>query len=84
MAQGGSGCISVTANVAPSLCAKLHNNWIEKNYDEVFKINLKLAKIHHSLFIESSPGPVKYGAELLGLCSSETRLPLVPIQNTTI
>ena len=45
--------------------------------------NLKLAKIHHALFLESSPGPVKFAAELLNLCSSETRLPLVPIKEST-
>ena len=83
LAQGGHGCISVTANIAPKLCAELHNNWMKKNYNEVFKINLKLAKIHHAIFIESSPGPVKYAAELLGLCSSETRLPLTSIKNST-
>jgi 4-hydroxy-tetrahydrodipicolinate synthase len=83
LAQGGHGCISVTANIAPKLCAELHNNWMKKNYDEVFNINLKLAKIHHAIFIESSPGPVKYAAELLGLCSSETRLPLTSIKNST-
>ena len=46
-------------------------------------INLKLAKIHHALFVESSPGPVKYAAELLNICSGETRLPLAPIKNST-
>jgi Dihydrodipicolinate synthase/N-acetylneuraminate lyase len=83
LAQGGHGCISVTANIAPKLCADMHNNWINKNYDEVFNINLKLAKIYHAIFIESSPGPVKFAAELLGLCSSETRLPLAPIKDST-
>ena len=47
------------------------------------EINLKLAKLHDALFIESSPGPVKYAAELLNLCSSETRMPLVEIQEST-
>ena len=83
LAQGGQGCISVTANIAPKLCAKLHNNWREKKFEEAFAINLKLAKIHHVLFIESSPGPVKYAANLIGLCSSETRLPLAPIKDST-
>ena len=83
LAQGGHGCISVTANIAPKLCADMHNNWMNKNYDEVFKINLKLARIHHAIFIESSPGPVKYAAELLGLCSSETRLPITSIHDST-
>ena len=83
LAQGGQGCISVTANIAPKLCAKLHNNWREKKFEEAFTINLKLAKIHHVLFIESSPGPVKYAAQLLNLCSAETRLPLSPIKDQT-
>ena len=55
----------------------------DKLIDEVLQINLKLAKIHHALFVEPSPGPVKYAAELLNLCSSETRLPLVPIKEST-
>ena len=83
LSQGGQGCISVTANIAPKLCAKLHNDWREWKFEQVFSINLKLAKIHHALFVESSPGPVKYAAHLLGLCSSETRLPLVPINDST-
>jgi len=83
LSQGGHGCISVTANVAPKLCSEMHNNWMQKKYDEVFKINSKLAKLHHALFVESSPVPVKYAAELLGLCSSNTRLPLTSINNLT-
>ena len=83
LAQGGHGCISVTANIAPKLCSDLQNFWLDRNIDKVKEINLKLATLHNSLFIESSPGPVKYAAELLGLCSSETRLPLSPISNDT-
>ena len=81
--QGGNGCISVTANIAPKLCSELHNHWKNKEIDKALQINLKLAKIHHALFIESSPGPVKYAAELLNLCNAETRLPLAPIKDTT-
>ena len=83
LAQGGNGCISVTANIAPKLCSDLHNHWRDKKIDVVLQINLKLAKIHHALFVESSPGPVKFAAELLNLCSSETRLPLAPIKEST-
>ena len=54
-----------------------------ENIEKAQIINLKLAKLHNALFIESSPGPVKYAAELLGLCSAKTRLPLVPIQEST-
>ena len=83
LSQGGHGCISVTANVAPKLCSEMHNNWMQRQYDEVFKINLKLAKLHHALFVETSPGPVKYAAELLGMCLSDTRLPLTSINDST-
>ena len=55
----------------------------EDTGNKVKSINLKLAKLHDSLFVESSPGPVKYAAELLGLCSGETRLPLAPITEET-
>ena len=83
LAQGGHGCISVTANVAPKLCSDLHLAWNDRNINKAQEINLKLASLHNSLFIESSPGPVKYAAELLNLCSSETRMPLVEIQEST-
>jgi len=83
LAQGGHGCISVTANIAPKLCSKMHNFWRNNEIDNALKINLKLAKIHHALFIETSPGPVKFAAELLDLCSSDTRLPLSPIKEST-
>jgi len=83
LAQGGQGCISVTANIAPKLCSDMQNLWREKKINLAQDINIKLSKIHHVLFIESSPGPVKYAAELLNLCSAETRLPLVPIKDST-
>ena len=83
LSQGGVGCISVTANVVPRFCADLHNAWIDHDIKKSQEINLKLAKLHDALFIESSPGPVKYAAELLNLCSSETRMPLVEIQDST-
>ena len=83
LAQGGHGCISVTANVAPRLCSDLHQAWREKNIQKAQEINLKLANLHNTLFLESSPGPVKFAASLLGLCNSETRLPLVEINEAT-
>tara|TARA_B100001540_G_C15735612_1_gene609731 strand:- start:425 stop:1297 length:873 start_codon:yes stop_codon:yes gene_type:complete len=83
LSQGGHGCISVTANVAPKLCSELQDSWMSKDVDKAMEINLKLAKLHQALFIESSPGPVKYAAELLNLCNSETRMPLVEIQDNT-
>ena len=83
LAQGGDGCISVTANIAPKLCSDMQNYWKNKKIDEAIKINLKMAKLHQALFSETSPGPVKYAAELLNICSAETRLPLAPIKEST-
>ena len=83
LAQGGHGCISVTANVAPKLCSEMHIAWQESNILKAQEINLKLSSLHNSLFIESSPGPVKYAASLLGLCNENTRLPLSQINDDT-
>ena len=83
LAQGGHGCISVTANVAPKLCSEMHLAWREKNISKAQEINLKLSLLHNALFIESSPGPVKYAASLLGLCNEDIRLPLSRIKNDT-
>ncbi len=83
LAQGGHGCISVTANIAPKLCSEMQSYWRSGDVNKAQECNLKLAKLHHSLFIESSPGPVKYAASLLGLCSPETRLPLSEINDST-
>ena len=83
LAQGGSGCISVTANVAPKLCSEMHSAWQKGNIIKSQEINLKLSSLHEALFIESSPGPVKYAASLLGLCDKKTRLPLSEIKDDT-
>ena len=83
LAQGGHGCISVTANVAPKLCAQMHNEWQNGNISQSQEINLKLSLLHNALFLESSPGPVKYAASLLGLCNESTRLPLSEINDDT-
>ena len=81
--KGGVGCISVSANVAPKLCAEFQEASISKNNSNLLakakEINDKLIPLHKSLFIESSPSPVKYAASLLNLCSDEVRLPLVKI-----
>ena len=83
LAQGGHGCISVTANVAPKLCSEMHLAWQEKNISKAQEINLKLSSLHNALFVESSPGPVKYAASLLALCNEDTRLPLSKIKADT-
>ena len=76
LAQGGDGCISVTANVAPALCAQMHLAWQKGDVATVRRINERLIPLHESLFAETSPAPVKYAASLLGRCTPEVRLPL--------
>jgi 4-hydroxy-tetrahydrodipicolinate synthase len=83
MAHGGRGCISVTANVAPRLCARLQDACLKGDYATALAIQDQLMPLHDALFVESSPGPVKYAASLLGLCSPDTRLPLAPISAAT-
>ena len=85
--RGGVGCISVTANVAPKLCSEFQEALTAKNNSNLLakakQINDKLMPLHKSLFIESSPSPVKYAASLLNLCSDDVRLPLVKITDET-
>jgi len=85
--NGGVGCISVSANVAPKLCSEFQEASISKNNSNLMArakgLNEKLMPLHKSLFIESSPSPVKYAASLLNLCSDEVRLPLVKITEET-
>lgn len=76
-AHGGHGCISVTANVAPALCAEFQTACQNGDFLAARAIQDRLMPLHHALFIETSPGPVKYAASVLGLCESEIRLPLV-------
>ncbi len=79
LAQGGHGCISVTANVAPRLCADMHDAWQKGDLAGAMAINERLLPLHRALFSETSPGPVKYAASLLGKCTADTRLPLCEI-----
>lgn len=82
-AHGGVGCISVTANVAPRLCADLQDATLKGDYAQALKLQDRLMPLHHAMFVEASPGPVKYAASLLGLCAPEARLPLVPVMEST-
>lgn len=77
-AQGGAGCISVTANVAPRLCSQLQQATLDGDYRAALALHDRLMPLHQALFVETSPGPVKFAASLLGLCTPELRLPLVP------
>ena len=77
LAHGGHGCISVTANVAPRLCAELHRAWRAGRPDEALAVHRRLLPLHRALFCEASPAPAKYALSRLGRCSAELRLPLV-------
>lgn len=83
LAQGGVGCISVTANIAPKQMSDFHKAWRDGNVEEAQALNERLMPLHVGLFCESSPGPVKYGASLLDKCSAETRLPLCEISDSS-
>ncbi|HUK60554.1 MAG TPA: 4-hydroxy-tetrahydrodipicolinate synthase [Stellaceae bacterium] len=78
LAQGGDGCISVTANVAPRACADMHEAWQKGETPRAMAINERLAPLHDALFCETSPAPVKYAASLLDKSTPDVRLPLVP------
>jgi len=83
LAQGGDGCISVTANVAPRLCSEMHEAWQKGEIGTVRQINERLIPLHDALFAETSPAPVKYAASLLGRCTAEVRQPLWAIMPET-
>jgi len=85
--KGGSGCISVTANIAAKLCSEMQNASLEKNnialQEKAEEINKLLTPLNSSLFIESNPSPVKYAASLLKLSPDDVRLPLVKTTDST-
>lgn len=82
MAHGGHGCISVTANVAPKLCADFQNACLVGDFASARVIHDRLMPLHEALFVESNPVPVKYAASRLGLCKPDVRLPLAPLAET--
>lgn len=83
MAQGGHGCISVTSNLAPRLCAEFHDAWAAGDLAKAQEINERLMPLHKTLFLEPSPQPVKYALSLIGVCEERLRLPLVKIGAAT-
>jgi 4-hydroxy-tetrahydrodipicolinate synthase len=82
-AAGGVGCISVTANVAPRLCSEMQTAWAEGRLADAMALQNRLVPLHDALFSETSPGPVKYAASLLGKTSERCRLPLAPLMGPT-
>lgn len=78
-ANGGQGCISVTANVAPAICAKMQQATLDGDYRTALEIQKSLMPLHQALFAEPSPAGAKYAVSKLGLCSDSCRLPVVPL-----
>jgi 4-hydroxy-tetrahydrodipicolinate synthase len=78
MAHGGHGCISVTANVAPKLCAEFQKQCLAGNFAAALALQDRLLPLHDAMFMEPSPAPAKYAVSLLGLSSDEVRLPMMP------
>ena len=84
--RGGVGTISVTANIAPKLCSdfqRFSKSDTDNEMKEAERLDKILQPVHHSMFIESNPSPVKYAAKLLALCDDNVRLPLVKVTDTT-
>ena len=84
--RGGVGTISVTANIAPKLCSdfqRFSKSDTDNEIKEAERLDKILQPVHHSMFVESNPSPVKYAAKLLGLCNDNVRLPLVKVTDTT-
>ena len=78
MAHGGHGCISVTSNVAPRLCAEFQAACLRGDFAAALALQDKLAPLHINLFVETSPAPIKYAMSLIGKCTETVRLPMVP------
>jgi 4-hydroxy-tetrahydrodipicolinate synthase len=82
-AMGGTGCVSVTANVVPALCAELHRAWDAGDLSGFANLRDLLAPLHEALFRETNPVPTKVALAQLGLCSPQVRLPLMRADTTT-
>lgn len=82
-AHGGTGCISVTANIAPALCSQFQEACLKGDYVTALGIQDRLMPLHDAIFVETSPGPVKYACSRLGFGDGFARLPMVPIAEET-
>lgn len=80
---GGMGCISVTANVAPAMVAEVQNLTLAGRWEEARALQDRLIPLHQAMFAEPSPAGAKYAAFLLGFCSEECRLPVMPLGEAT-
>ncbi len=82
-AHGGVGCISVTANVAPRLCAEFQAATLAGDYARALDYQDRLMPLHEAIFLEPGLAGAKYGLSLLGLCAEEVRLPLLTLTDGT-
>lgn len=81
--SGGTGCISVTANVAPKLVAQVQELTLAGKWDEAKALQDRLIPLHQAMFAEPSPAGAKYAASLLGLCTETCRIPVMPLSEAT-
>lgn len=84
MALGGSGVIGVTSNIAPGIFSDMVNALMEGDFERGRNIHYQLLPLFKALFVQTNPIPVKTAASLLGLCSDEMRLPLVPMSGDAL
>lgn len=82
-AAGGKGCISVTANVLPKLCAEMQHACLSGDFPTAMSIQNKLMPLHQALFEEPSPAGIKYACSRTGLCGETVRLPMIPLADST-
>lgn len=83
LANGGKGCVSVSANVVPNLCAEVFDLWNQGNIKDALEKHLSLVKLHNIMFIETNPAPAKYALSLLNKCRPFVRQPLVELKDTS-
>jgi 4-hydroxy-tetrahydrodipicolinate synthase len=83
MAHGGHGCISVTSNVAPKLCAEFQRACLSGDYASAQVLQDRLLPLHTGLFVETNPSPAKFALSAMGRMSDEVRLPMVPVGEAT-
>lgn len=81
-AQGGVGCVSVTANIVPKLCVEVQEFCFKGDFASALALHEKLLPLHEAMFLETNPTPIKYAASLMGKCQPDVRLPLVQPSET--
>jgi 4-hydroxy-tetrahydrodipicolinate synthase len=82
-AHGGVGCISVTANVAPRLCAQMQEACLAGDFAKALSIQDRLIPLHTAMFIETNPSPAKFALSVLGKIAEDVRLPMVPVSEAS-